>query len=160
MINVNANHSPNVFPAVRCSAIPTREITNAHLADGSSSSYLSIVRLSFSVFALRNRRKKLALRTRFFSHSRRDPSLNQSVTFSDRCSRLRDGIAAWWNSSRNFAVERPGRPSVPTRPRFTPFFLDIQIYRYSAYRDVFDDRSNLPAGSRSRKDLRSRDQRG
>lgn len=107
------------------------------LADSSSSSYLSIVRLSFSVFALRDRRKKLAPQnTLLHAHthtmgSRCDPSLNQSMTFSDHCSRLRHhgGIAAEFPAetfrSRLNVLDDLGADS-------HHFHLDTRIYRYSA----------------------------
>lgn len=101
------------------------EITNAHLADGSSSSYFGIVRLSFSVFALRDRRKKLALCTRFFSHTHTidsGPTLNQSVTFSDHRTYLRhrDSIASWWNFQRKLFAR--DWTIVGAGLRLTPFF--------------------------------------
>lgn len=108
---------------------------HAHLEDGSSSSYLSIVRLSFSASA-RNSRKKLALRRFFFAHPQnkrfvQSPRFKQSVTFSDdprsRLCHLA-GIVSWWNSGGSLSLATV----VLTRlPVFISFFVpDVNIYRY------------------------------
>jgi len=111
------------------------EITNAHLADDSSSSYFGIVRLSFSVFALRDRRKKLALCTCFFSHTiDSGSSLNQSVTFSDRRTRLRHrSIASWWNFQRELFARDRRRRLVHVLHHF---FLDTHIYQSTSLCEV------------------------
>lgn len=123
------------------------EITNAHLADDSSSSYLGIVRLSFSVFALRDRRKKLALRTHFSSQTHTIDSESQSI-----CDFLRSPLSSTSSRQHRIIMEFPtetfrsrlngldGRRS-PARLRLTPFFpwyAYLSTLRVRSWRTTID----------------------
>lgn len=114
------------------------KITNAHLADSSSSSYLSIVRLSFSVFALRDRRKKPApqntllhahtMGSRVRSESQTICDFLRSLLSSTSSRRHRGGIPS---GNFSLAVERPRRPRC--RLTFSPRHPYLSILRVRSW---------------------------
>lgn len=113
------------------------EIANAHLEDGSSSSYLGIVRLSFNALVPRDRRKKFALYTLRHAYpqdkqSKPDlinpwlsPPIATPIYVIATASR-HSGI-----SSGNFSF-RGSMSSCRLAVVSRHFFLNIYISRYSA----------------------------